>query len=129
VKMAVPNLRLFRVSFADTDAVGTVKDMTEQNSGLAQMLLLQPNAIIDVVNEKDPSSVEVEIQVWKNGKDTGLRFYTTTMSPSSAGRVAPGRIDLDPGQFQIKAKLIANNLGAGNSEIVGVVFKFERPVQ
>lgn len=127
--MAVPNLRLFRVTFSDTDAVGTVKDMTEQNSGLAQMLLLQPNRIVDVVNEKDPSSVELEIQVWKNGKDTGLRFYTTTMSPGSAGRVAPGPIDVNPGQFQIKAKLLTNNLGAGTSETVGVLFKFERPVQ
>lgn len=127
--MAVPNLRVFRVTFSDTDAVGTVKDAEDLNSGLTQLLLLSPNAIIDVVNEKDPSNIEVEVQLWKNGKDTGLRFYSTTMSPSSAGRVAPGPIDLNPGQFQVKIKLLTNNLAAGTSEVYGVVFKFAKPVQ
>ena len=127
--MAVPTLRVFRVTFNDTDAVGTVKTATDLNSNLDQLILLRPNVIVDVVNEKDPSSIEVEVQLWKNGKDTGLRFYSTTMSPTSAGRVAPGPIDLDPGQFQIKVKLLTNNLAAGTSETYGVVIKFGKPVQ
>ena len=90
---------------------------------------MSPNRILDVVNEKDPSNVEVEYQIWKNGKDTGLRFYSTTMSPSSAGRSAVGPIDLGEGQYQIKAKLLTNNLGAGASETVGILIKYAGSIQ
>jgi len=127
--MPAPVIRVFRVTFSDSDAVGTVKDAEDLNSGKEDFLLLMDNRILDVVNEKDPSKIEVEVQLWKNGSDTGLRFYSTTMSPSSAGRVAVGPIDLGPGNYQVKVKLLTNNLGTDESETYGVVIKFARRIQ
>ena len=124
--MAVPYIRIFRTTFSDTDAVGTINTATDLNSGLDSILLLKPNTIVDVVNEKDPSSIEVEVQIWKNGKDTSVRFYSTMMSPDTSGRMSPAPIDLTPGNYQIKVKLLTNNLASGSSETYGVALKFAR---
>jgi hypothetical protein len=80
---------------------------------MSELVLLEPNQILDVVNSPDPASGNrYIIQIWKNMKDTGKRLYSDAMSPASAGRIAIGPIDVSPGKLQFKVVQVAGTAAA-----------------
>lgn len=83
----------------------------------------QPNVILDVVNDPDPASGNrYVVGLWSGGTDTGVRFYSTSMSPASAGRVAVGPINLKGGQYQFRVQQVA-----GTAANYSFIVKFNAP--
>ena len=103
--MVAPTLTRFT---APISALNTLTNATHDDSGMSEIVFLEPNQILDVVNSPDPASgSRYIIQIWKNGRDTGKRLYSDAMSPASAGRVAIGPIDVSPGKLQFKVIQVA----------------------
>lgn len=114
--MAVPMLRRF--SAVAPGALNVAVIATDDESTLA---FFNPgnNVILDVVSDPQPAAgINHTVQLWKNGKDTGRRFYSTGLNPASAGRVAVGPIPLAPGNYQLR---VIQTLGAFTA--YNVVFK------
>jgi hypothetical protein len=98
--MVAPTLARFT---ANITALNTLTAASHDDSGMTELVLLEPNQILDIVNSPDPASGNrYVIQIWKNMKDTGKRLYSDAMSPASAGRIAIGPIDISPGKLQFK---------------------------
>ena len=69
--------------------------------------------ILDVVNDPDPAAgLTYTIAIFKAGVDTGRRFYTTSLTPLSAGRISVGPIDLSPGDYFFQVAQTAGALAA-----------------
>jgi hypothetical protein len=49
-----------------------------------------------------------QINILKNGVDTGKRVYSITIDPATAGRVAVGPLSLSPGDYYFN---VAQTLG------------------
>jgi len=119
--MVAPTLARFT---ATVSAKGTLYAASHDDSGMTELVLLEPNQILDVVNDPDPASGNrYTIQVWKNMKDTGKRLYSSAMSPASAGRIAIGPIDISPGKLQFKVMQTA-----GTAADYSFVVKFLKDV-
>lgn len=68
------------------------------------------NQILDIVSDPAPGAgVAYEIALFKNGLDTGRHWFSRTLDPASAGRVAIGPVDIAAGQMQFN---VAQRLGA-----------------
>ena len=68
------------------------------------------NQLQDIVSDPAPAAgVRYEIAAFKNGLDTGRHWFSATLDPASAGRVAIGPIDVKPGMLQFN---VAQRLGA-----------------
>jgi len=117
--MSVPVLRRFTATIT---ALNTWVLATDDETTL-NFFQTGPNAILDAVNDPDPASGNrYVIALWANGKDTGVRFYSNAMSPSSAGRVAVGPIALKGGQYQLKVMQVA-----GTPADYSFIVKFANP--
>lgn len=122
-----PTIRLYQVTVTEpTHPVGTVLDMTDTNSNQEDFTILRDNIILDVVNTPDPTQLQMEVQLWKGGMDTGKRFYSEAMDPASAGRVAVGPINMFPGRFQLKAKVLSLGSLSSASEVFGISIKYDK---
>ena len=102
--MSVPVLRRFTATISALNQwVVAVSDDT----GL-EFFQSGANAILDAVNDPDPASGNrYEIALYNGTVDTGVRFYSSAMSPASAGRIAIGPIALKGGQYQFKVRQVA----------------------
>jgi hypothetical protein len=115
--MAVPMLRRF--SIVAPGALNTDVVATDDETALA---FFNPgtNVILDLVSDPQPAAgINHTVALWKNGTDTGRRFYSTGLNPASAGRVAVGPIPLTPGNYQLRIRQTLGALTAYNC-----VFKF-----
>lgn len=73
---------------------------TDDETALTFIRITSNNAILDVLSSPQPAAgVNYVIHVWKNGIDTGRRFYSEQLDPASAGRIAVGPIGLSPGDY------------------------------
>jgi len=99
--MAVP---VIKQASATVSATNTWYTAVDSDTGLTFIRITKPNAILDIVNATDlsASSNQYTIALFKNGIDTGRRFYSTSMNPSSAGRIAVGPIGLGAGDYQLR---------------------------
>lgn len=68
------------------------------------------NQLQDLVSDPAPGAgVAYEIAAFKNGLDSGRHWFSRSLDPASAGRVAIGPVDIKPGQLQFS---VAQRLGA-----------------
>ncbi|MEM2695975.1 MAG: hypothetical protein QXU09_03465 [Thermoproteota archaeon] len=117
--MSVPILRRFTGTIT---ATGQWVTMTDDETGLP-FFDTTANVILDVVNDPDPAAGNrYVIALFSGSIDTGVRFYSTAMSPASAGRVAVGPIQLKGGQYQLKVMQTA-----GTAANYSIVVKFAKP--
>jgi len=95
-------------------------DLTSQS----QFTLFQPNTIVDVLNDPDPTSgVRIEYQLLKNGLETPVKVFSGTISQSNAGRMAVGPISISPGQYIWTSKQVS-----GTAEGKSIVVKYAQPL-
>jgi hypothetical protein len=118
------NIPLLRRFNATISALNTLVNAVDQETGQVFLFVNKPNMILDVVNDPDPASGNYyTIQLWKGGKDTGIRFYSTGLSPNSAGRVNVGPIPLiGGGNYHFKVVQTA-----GTAANYNFVVKFANP--
>jgi len=109
--MVAPVIRRFtRATPASLDQFAFA---TDDITGLTFYLATKRNQILDIVNDPDPpAGARYEIALYKNGVDTGRRFFSTSLSPASAGRIAIGPIDIEPGQIQFNVAQRAGTLSS-----------------
>lgn len=91
-----------RFTVAAAAALNTNVIAVDQESTL-NFWVSGPNVIMDVVNDPDPAAgLLYTISLWKGGQDTGLRWYSNSISPASAGRLRPTPVKLSGGQYQLR---------------------------
>ena len=89
-----------RYTLAAPAALNVFNNMTDDRTTEAQFTLLAGNAIQDFVNDPDPAAgLRYEFRLLKNGQETPVGIFSTSISPLTAGRVAVGPIDMSPGQY------------------------------
>ena len=76
--------------------------------------LVSNNALLDMVNDPtNAAGIRHEIVMFKNGLDTGRHWFTDSLDPASAGRVAVGPVDIiGPSQLQFSVGQRAGALTA-----------------
>ncbi|MEM2169861.1 MAG: hypothetical protein QW186_08710 [Candidatus Bathyarchaeia archaeon] len=120
--MPAPMIRKFKATIS---ALNTEVRALDQETNEYQFILTKPNTILDITNSPNPSSGNYYvIRLFKNGVDTGRRFYSEALDPSSAGRMAVGPLDLSPGQYQFRVTQTA-----GTAADYGFIVKFARGVE
>lgn len=83
---------------------------TDDITALGFYTLARTTEIQDIVNDPDPAAgLRYEIRLLKNGIDTGRGWFTTGLSPASAGRVAIGPVAIGPSNIAFS---VAQRLGA-----------------
>ena len=110
--MAVPVVRRY------TSVVGVINvfnNMTDDVTGQAPFTLFAPNTILDIVNDPDPATGTYEMRLLKNGSETPIKLFSSSLSPTTAGRMAIGPISLSVGQYiwfraPISAVVFANSM-------------------
>lgn len=96
--MALPIQR--RYTLAAPAALNVFGNMTDDRTTQAQFTLLGNNEIMDFVNDPDPAAgLRYEFRLLKNGQETPVGIFSTSISPTTAGRVAVGPISMSPGQY------------------------------
>jgi len=69
-----------------------------------------PNELLDMVNDPNPAAtLRYEIDMFRNGLDTGRHFFTGAMDLTSAGRPSLGPVDVQPGNISFR---VAQRFGA-----------------
>jgi len=112
--MAVPVVRRY------TSVVGVINvfnNMTDDKTTLAQFTLFRSNIILDIVNDPNPATGTYEMRLLKDGQETAITVFSTSISPLTAGRVAYGPINLSQGQY-IWARAPRTAVVVANSIIV-----------
>jgi len=118
--MALPVVRRY------TSVVGVINvfnNMTDDRTTLAQFTLFRANIILDIVNDPTPATGTYEMRLIKDGAETPITVFSTSISPTTAGRVAYGPINLSPGQY-IWARAPRTTVVIANSIIV----KYAAPI-
>ncbi len=85
-----------------TSVVGVINvfnNMTDDVTTQAPFTLFSPNTILDVVNDPDPATGTYEMRLLKNGSETPIKIFSSSISPTTAGRMAIGPISLSVGQY------------------------------
>lgn len=84
---------------------------TDDVTALTFYQAISNNAILDMVSDpQNAAGIDHEIAMFKNGLDTGRHFFSGSLNPASAGRVAVGPVDIiGPAQIQMS---VAQRLGA-----------------
>jgi hypothetical protein len=118
--MAVPVVRRY------TSVVGVINvfnNMTDDVTGQAPFTLFAPNTILDIVNDPDPATGTYEMRLLKNGSETPIKLFSSSLSPTTAGRMAIGPISLSVGQY-IWVRAPRSAVVVANSMIV----KYANPI-
>ena len=118
--MALPVVRRYS---SVVGVINVFNNMTDDITTQAPFTLFAPNAILDVVNDPDPATGTYEIRLLKNGSETPVRIFTSSISATTAGRVAYGPISLSVGQY-IWSRAPRSGVVVANSIIV----KYATPI-
>lgn len=105
--MAAPIFR--RWTRAAPGALDVFALATDDITALGFYTLGGNNSIIDIVSDPDPGALRYEIRLFKNGIDTGRSWFSSSLNPGSAGRVAVGPVDISPGNIAFN---VAQRAGA-----------------
>lgn len=91
-------------------ALDAFLNATDDITAQAFARIPNPNAIQDIVSDPNPAAgVRYEIQLTKEGIQTGRGFFSGSLNPDSAGRMAVGPINLSPANYYYS---VAQRLGA-----------------
>ncbi len=83
---------------------------TDDITALGFYTLAGTRVLLDMVNSPDPAAgLRYEVRLLKNGVDTGRSWFSDTLSPASAGRVAIGPVPIGAGNIAFS---VAQRLGA-----------------
>jgi len=127
--MVLPVQRRYSVVFADTSITDQFFNMTDQESLQDQFTILTPNVILDQVNAPDPSLVEIpeaELRLTKNGQETPVRSFTSSISPLSSGRVPLGPVNMSAGSYIWKVAIRV--AGVGTDVTYSMLVKYQSPI-
>jgi len=127
--MVLPVQRRYSVTFPDVSIRDQFLNMTDNESNQDQFTILTPNLIIDMVNAPDPDIAEIpeaEIRLTKNGQETPVRAFTSSISPSSSGRVPLGPVNMSAGSYIWKIAI--RNAGVGTSVLYSMLVKYQSPI-
>ena len=80
-------------------ALDVFVNATDDVTSLSFTRIPSPNSILDILNDPDPAALRYEIRLQKEGIETGRGFFTTSLNPASAGRVAVGPINISPANY------------------------------
>jgi len=106
--MAAPIFR--RWTFAQPAALNAFALATDDITAETNYLLATQNELLDMVSDPAPGAgVAYEVDMMKNGIPNGRNFFSRSLDPASAGRVAIGPISLLAGKIQFN---VAQRLGA-----------------
>ena len=96
--MGIPVQRTYLGTPAALNApVFMVDQQTLQNN----FLTLTPNVLQDVVNNPDPAAgLLYSFTLVKNGNATAVRAFSSAISPTTAGRVPIGPVNMSSGSYQ-----------------------------
>ncbi len=95
--MAVPIIRAYTTAVPGALNQRTV--VTDVITGLATQQLNRSNTIIDFTNNPDAAAGITHFQqLFINNLDTGVAFFSSNSSPTTAGRTLPGPIPISVGQ-------------------------------
>ena len=120
--MTLPVIR--RYTLAAPAALNVFNPLTDDETGLTQYLILTGNAILDVTNDPDPAAgLRYEFVLLKNGNQTPVRIFSSTISPTTAGRVAVGVINKTAGQYQWSGAQ-----RAGALTVTSIIVKYAQPL-
>ncbi len=85
--MAVPEVR--RYTLAAQAALNVFGNLTDDVTTVATFLILNNNQIQDLVNDPDPAAgLRYEFVLNKNGMQTPVSVFSTSISPTTAGRMS-----------------------------------------
>jgi len=127
--MVLPVQRRYSVTIPDTADPDVFLNMTDNESNQDQFTILVPNVILDMVNAPDPDSAEIpeaEIRLTKNGQETPVRAFTSSISPASSGRVPVGPVNMSSGSYIWK--LAIRNAGIGTDVLYSMLVKYQSPI-
>ena len=94
--MAVPIIRAYNAVAPGALNQRTV--VTDVITGLATQQLNRSNTIIDFTNNPDNAAgIDHFQQLFINNLDTGVAFFSSNSSPTTAGRTLPGPIPISIG--------------------------------
>ena len=94
--MAVPIIRAYNAVAPAALNQRTV--VTDVITGLATQQLNRSNTIIDFTNNPDNAAgIDHFQQLFINNLDTGVAFFSSNSSPTTAGRTLPGPITISVG--------------------------------
>ncbi len=94
--MALPVIR--RYTLAAPAALNAFNNLTDDLTGQAQWLILGSNVLQDLTNDPDPAAgLRYEFVLLKNGNQTPVRAFSSTISPTTQGRVPIGPVNLTAG--------------------------------
>jgi len=120
--MTLPVLR--RYTLAAPAALNVFNNLTDDETGVATFLILKGNAILDVVNDPDPAAgLRYEFVLNKNGQQTPVRAFSTTISPATAGRTAIGPVTMSQGNY-----IWSGAQRAGALTATSIVVKYAQPL-
>lgn len=89
-----------RYTGAAPAALNVFNNMTDDETGQAQYLILSKNVILDMVNDPDPAAgLRYEFVLLKNGNQTPVRAFSSSISPTTAGRTSIGPVTQSAGQY------------------------------
>jgi len=128
--MVLPVQRRYTVSLNSATGIDVFENMTDNESNQDQFTILTPNLIIDMVNAPDPSVVEfaeIELRLTKNGQETPVRAFSSSISPSSSGRVPLGPVNMSAGSYIWKAAVRLAG-GTPGPAAFSVLVKYQSPI-
>lgn len=113
-----------RYSLAAPAALNVFNNLTDDETGQAQYLILGSNTLLDIVNDPDPAAgLRYEFVLLKNGNQTPVRAFSTTISPTTAGRTAIGPVNMTAGQY-----IWSGAQRAGALTATSIVVKYAAPL-
>ena len=120
--MTLPVLR--RYTLAAPAALNVFNNLTDDETGLTQFLILKGNAILDIVNDPDPAAgLLYDFVLVKNGQQTPVRAFSSGISAASAGRTSIGPVSMSAGNYQWQGR---QTLGALTA--TSIVVKYGQPL-
>jgi hypothetical protein len=113
-----------RYTGAAPAALNVFNNMTDDETAQSQFLILGKNVILDMVNDPDPAAgLRYEFVLLKNGNQTPVRAFSSSISPTTAGRTAIGPISMSAGQF-----IWSSVQRAGAVAATSIVVKYGAPL-
>jgi len=130
--MVLPVQRRYSAVFPGAPVQNVFVNMTDNESNQDQFTILVPNVILDMVNAPDPDTadlfLEAELRLTKNGQETPVRAFTSSISPTSSGRVPVGPVNMSSGSYIWKVAPRIAGTGTPGAGTYSMLVKYQSPI-